>query len=286
MSTNHAERARHFHRLHDSGQLLVLPNVWDAASARIVEEAGAKAIATTSAGIAWSLGHADGEQLPLQELIAACRRIGRVVAAPLSVDIERGYGQTPADVAAVVGALLEFGVVGVNIEDGVDTGASTLTPASVLGERIAAIRTTAERVGVNLFINARTNTYFVPNDDARARIEETVRRAGVYVEAGADGVFVPGITRLDEIAEIAERIPRPLNVYAGFAGVPPTAELMRAGVRRVSLGCGPLQAVMAQTRRIAREALDQGSYKTMTDHMLPAGEANQLFRHVDLAGQP
>jgi 2-methylisocitrate lyase-like PEP mutase family enzyme len=279
MTMNLAENARRFHRLHDGGELLVLPNAWDAASARLIEQAGAHAIATTSAGMAWSLGYADGERLPLDELLAACARIYRVVSVPVSVDIERGYAQTPEQVGAVAAALIDLGVVGVNIEDGTLPGSAVLTAPAVLGDRIAAIRSVAERAGVPLFINARTDTYFVPNDDPVARVEETVRRARQYVEAGADGIFVPGITDLREMADVASRIGRPLNIYAGFAGVPPIAELRRAGVRRVSLGCGPLQALMAHTRRIAREVLEQGSYAAMTGEMLSAAEANQLFAH-------
>jgi 2-methylisocitrate lyase-like PEP mutase family enzyme len=279
MTMNLAENARRFHRLHDSGELLVLPNAWDAASARVIEQAGARAIATTSAGMAWSLGYADGERLPLDELLAACARICRVVSVPVSVDIERGYAQTTEQVGAVAAALIDLGVVGVNIEDGTVAGSAVLTAPHVLGDRIAAIRSVAERAGVPLFINARTDTYFVPNDDPVARVEETVRRARQYVEAGADGIFVPGITDLREMADVASRIGRPLNIYAGFAGVPPIAELRRAGVRRVSLGCGPLQALMAHTRRIAREVLEQGSYAAMTGEMLSAAEANQLFAH-------
>jgi 2-methylisocitrate lyase-like PEP mutase family enzyme len=280
MSANFADNARAFHHLHDSDRLLVLPNAWDAASARIIEQAGAKAIATTSAGMAWSLGYPDGERLPPDELLAACARISRVVSVPISVDIERGYAQTPAQVAALAGALMELGVVGVNIEDGVVAGSSTLTAAAVLGERIAAIRATAQRAGVPLFVNARTDTYFVPNADPAARVEETVRRARCYTEAGADGIFVPGITDLAEMTAIAQRIALPLNIYAGFPGVPPVSELRHAGVRRVSLGCGPLQSLLAQTRRIAHEVLDRGSYAEMTSEMLSASEVNRLFAHL------
>ncbi|MET0226267.1 MAG: isocitrate lyase/phosphoenolpyruvate mutase family protein [Dokdonella sp.] len=279
MSANLAENARTFHRLHDEGRLLVLPNAWDAASARIIEQAGATAIATTSAGMAWSLGYADGEQLPVDELLAACARIARVVSIPLSVDIERGYARTPAEVADLTGLLIGTGVVGVNIEDGVVAGSSTLTPAAVLSERIAAVRARADRAGLPLFINARTDTYFVPDGDPAGRVEETVRRARQYIEAGADGLFVPGIVELAQMADIAQRIARPLNIYAGFAGVPPIDELRRAGVRRVSLGCGPLQSLLARTRRIAHEVLDQGSYAVMTGDMLSAAAINQLFTH-------
>ncbi|MGH8453117.1 MAG: isocitrate lyase/PEP mutase family protein [Nevskiales bacterium] len=277
MSMEQTARAQRFHQLHSGGRVLVLPNAWDAASARIIEQAGAPAIATTSAGMAWSLGFADGERLPVEELLAACSRICRRVSVPVSVDIERGYGQNPEEVAVVVGALLKLGIVGVNIEDGVIPGTHVLASPSVLGERIAAIRAVAQKHDVRLFINARTDTYFVPNDDPAARLEDTVQRALLYVAAGADGIFVPGLAGLDEIVRIAKRVPRPLNIYAGYAGVPQVAELLRAGVRRVSLGCGPLQAVMALTRRMAQEAIDQGSYTAMTENMLSAAEANSLF---------
>jgi 2-methylisocitrate lyase-like PEP mutase family enzyme len=274
------ERAKAFHRLHAGDGILVLVNAWDAASARIFEQAGSPAIATTSAGMAWSLGYSDGEQVSVRELVEACARICRVVTAPVSVDIERGYGQTPAEVSATVRALLELGVVGVNIEDGVTPGATELVPPGVLTEKISAIRAVAEEAGVRLFINARTDTYFVSTvegDDPVARYEETVRRAQMYIAAGADGIFVPGLASLEEITRMAKVLPRPLNIYAGYAGLPPVDELRRAGVRRVSLGCGPLQTALALAQRIATETLTEGTYTAMTANMLSAREANGLF---------
>jgi 2-methylisocitrate lyase-like PEP mutase family enzyme len=271
------ERAEAFHRLHTDGGILVLVNAWDAASARLFEQAGSPAIATTSAGMAWSLGYPDGEQVSLRELLEACARICRVVTAPVSVDIESGYGQTPAEVSATVRALLELGVVGINIEDGLRPGAKELAPPHTLTEKISAIRAVAEEAGVRLFINARTDTYFASANDPDARYEETVRRAQMYVAAGADGIFVPGLESLEEMARMAQVVPRPLNIYAGYAGLPRVDELRRAGIRRVSLGCGPLQAALALARRIATETLNEGAYAAMTADMLSAKEANSLF---------
>jgi 2-methylisocitrate lyase-like PEP mutase family enzyme len=274
------QRAEAFHRLHAGDGMLVLVNAWDAASARIFEQAGSPAIATTSAGMAWSLGYSDGEQLSAHELVEACARICRVVTAPVSVDIERGYGRTPAEVSATVRALLELGVVGINIEDGLTPGTKELAPPSALTEKISAIRAVAEEAGVRLFINARTDAYFAPTNDPGARYEDTVRRAQMYVAAGADGVFVPGLESLEEMARLAQAVERPLNIYAGYAGLPPVAELRRAGVRRVSLGCGPFQAALALARRIATETLNEGTYTAMTTNMLSASEANSLFTCV------
>src|SRR5262249_665884 len=138
----------------------------------------------------------DGEQLSARELVEACARICRVVTAPVSVDIERGYGRTPAEVSATVRALLELGVVGINIEDGLAPGAKELAPPSVLTEKISAIRAVAEEAGTPLFINARTDAYFALMNDFGACYEEIVRRAQMYVAAGADGVFVPGLQSL------------------------------------------------------------------------------------------
>jgi 2-methylisocitrate lyase-like PEP mutase family enzyme len=177
-----------------------------------------------------------------------------------------------------VRALIELGVVGINIEDGRRSG--KLVPSAVLAQNIAALRALARDTGVDLFINARTDVYFVAWDDGRARYEEAIRRAHEYVKAGADGIFVPGLENLDEIASMARTLARPLNVYAGYEGIPAVDALRRAGVRRVSLGGGPLQALLAHARRIATEALDEGTYAAMTADMLDNGEVNALFAHV------
>jgi 2-methylisocitrate lyase-like PEP mutase family enzyme len=277
MNREQRNRAERLHQLHVGPAPLVLPNVWDVASARIVEQAGAKVIATTSAGMAWALGYADGEQMPAQELLSACRRICRAVNAPVTVDIERGFGASAQDTAVLVNALIEMGVVGINIEDGTDPLTQALADAAVLRERIACIREVARQQGLPLFINARIDTYCAAGVPAQTRLEETLRRALSYIDAGADGIFVPGLADPDEIRHLVSRLSVPLNIYAGYPGAPAVADLQMLGVRRVSLGCGAIQAVLAHLANITTEALVEGRYDTMASHMLSTGQINGLF---------
>ena len=269
------QRTETFHRLHAGPAPLVLVNAWDAVSARIVERAGAKAIATTSAGIAWALGYSDGERVPVSELLAATARICRVADVPVTVDIERGFGDSTQAVCEVVRALIDMGAAGVNIEDGTLPGTRELAPPEILCERIEALR----RLDARFFINARTDTYFVANDDPAARYEDTLRRARLYASAGADGIFVPGMSKLEEIAGLAAAVPLPVNVYAGHTKAPSVAVLAGAGARRISLGCGPLQAALGLLDRIAAEAFDgsDAGFRAMGAGMLSAGEINGLF---------
>jgi 2-methylisocitrate lyase-like PEP mutase family enzyme len=269
-------RAELFHGLHGGSGILILVNAWDAGSARVIEAAGGSAVATTSAGMAWSLGYADGERVPLDEFIAACARICRAVTVPVSVDIERGFGRTTEEVCALVRALIELGVVGVNIEDGIVPGAEQAGSPAALGARIEALRTLTRRMNARLFINARTDTYLVRTSDRKARYEDTVGRAQLYASAGADGIFVPGMD-LQDVAPFARAVSLPLNVYAGGGWAPPAAGLRQAGVRRVSLGCGPLQSAFALLRSVAREAFRDGTSSLMSRSMLGVDEINALF---------
>ena len=268
-------QAERFHELHHDTAVLILVNAWDAGSARVIEQAGAAAVGTSSAAVAWSLGYADGEQLPLHELFAAVARICQAVAVPVSVDIERGFGRTADEVCAVVRRLIELGVVGVNIEDGV------ADPAE-LCQRIVALRALGDEMHVRLFINARTDSYLAGTTDRRACYEDAVCRAQRYASAGADGIFVPGMD-LADVAPFARAVRLPLNVYAGGGWAPPAAGLRQAGVRRVSLGCGPLQSGFALLRRVAREAFTAGTWNIMSQDMLGAAELNALFSP---AGEP
>lgn len=274
------QRADTLHRLHrDQRGPLVLVNAWDPVSARLLERAGASVIATTSAGMAWSLGYSDGEQVPPDEFVAACARICRVLGdeIPFSVDIERGFAHSTKEVCALVRRLIELGVVGVNIEDGVTPETRRLRPPHALCERVAALRALAEQMDVRVFINARTDAYFAAVDDTASRFDEALQRARLYTAAGADGIFVPGLDKPDEIARFADAIDLPLNIYAGYPGVPSVTELAAAGVRRVSLGCGPLQSALGLLSRIADETFALGRYDTMTRGMASAGELNRLF---------
>jgi 2-methylisocitrate lyase-like PEP mutase family enzyme len=243
-----------FRSLHVPGRPLVLPNVWDAASARAVESAGAAAIATSSAALANAAGHPDGEALPRADLVQIVRRIAALVAVPLTVDVEEGYGATPAEAAETVALVAGAGAAGVNVEDGAG-------PSSRLADKIRAIR---GRLGQAVFINARTDVYLkalVPAADALA---ETLARIRLYREAGADGAFVPALADLDAMGTIAGRSGLPLNVMVvpGFPAVP---ALAAAGVARVSVGGSLFHATLSLAQRATEELLGPGTYGSLYD---------------------
>ncbi|MEU8621588.1 isocitrate lyase/phosphoenolpyruvate mutase family protein [Streptomyces sp. NPDC048623] len=268
MITAQQNKALLFRSLHTSARPLALANVWDVASARVVESAGAPAIATTSSGISWSHGLPDGENLSPDRVVDLVARIVAAVDVPVSADIEGGYAPDAAGVAETVARVLDAGAVGVNIEDG------TRDPAE-LRARLTAARAVAERAGVPLFLNARTDTYLFGLGDPATRLKDTLERARGYVDAGADGVFVPGVTDPATLAELAAGIPVPLNVMAG-PGAPAVAELGGLGVARVSLGAGVAQAAYTAVRHAARQFYGTGDYQPLAD-AIPFPELDGLF---------
>jgi 2-methylisocitrate lyase-like PEP mutase family enzyme len=230
----------------------VLLNAWDAGSARVLVDAGASAIATTPEGMAWSLGYAEPRQIPSGEFIAACARICRVVSVPISVDIGAGDGRRIDEICDLVRSLLGLGVVGIEMEDGVEDG--QVVPAEVLCARVAAVRTMATEANARLFINARIDTYVAPQGDRRARYEDTARRARAYAAAGADGIAVPELDLID-VARLVRSVSLPLTVDVADGWGPPSAGLALAGVRRVSLGSGPMQSAFNLLHRVATSAV-------------------------------
>ncbi|SBT67916.1 2-Methylisocitrate lyase, PEP mutase family [Micromonospora sediminicola] len=265
-------RARQFRGLHVPGEPLVLVNSWDAASARIVADAGARAVATTSAGVAWSRGAPDGDALARETAVDVIRRVAAAVRLPVTADIESGYGARPDDVAETVTAVLAAGAVGVNVEDARHDGGGPLRPVDEQCARLAAVRAAADRAGVPLYLNARVDTFL----RGVGGVPETVARADAYLAAGADGVFVPGTVDPQTVAALVAAIPAPLNVLAG-PGAPPVAELARLGVARVSLGSAVAEAAYAVARRAAVEALGDGTYGALAD-ALDYGTINELMR--------
>ncbi|MFJ4953817.1 isocitrate lyase/phosphoenolpyruvate mutase family protein [Streptomyces sp. NPDC088760] len=268
MITAHMDQALLFRSLHDSVRPLALANAWDVGSARVIEAAGAPAIATTSAGVAWSIGRPDGETVPADRVVELIARIVAAVDVPVTADIESGYGRDAPGVAATVARVLEAGAVGVNIEDGT-------RPPAELGARLTAARAAAERVGVPLFLNARTDIYLFGLGDPATRLKDTLERARGYVDAGADGIFVPGVTDPATIAELAAGISVPLNVMAG-PGAPTVAELGALGVARVSLGSGVAQAAYTAARHAAQRLYDTGDFQPLAE-AIPFPELNGLF---------
>jgi 2-methylisocitrate lyase-like PEP mutase family enzyme len=277
------DHATSFRRLHqrDAGGILVLPNAWDAMSARLVEEAGAPAIATTSAGVSWCLGRPDGEGLTRDEMIESVRRIVAAVHVPVTADVEGGYGRgTPNDVAETVRRVIEAGAVGINLEDGMGRGRQVLRETPHQVERLAAAREAAVAEGVDLFINARVDVYLRQVGVEGERFGETVARARAYLAAGADGIFVLGVTDPATIRRLASTIEAPLNILAQ-PGAPTISELRDLGVARASLGPRIVQSVMAHIRRAVTEILDQGTYEALRGG-LPFPEANGLFSRLGL----
>lgn len=242
MQVSQQHKAQDFHDRHRSDEPLVLFNIWDVASARAVAGSSA-AVATSSAAVAAALGYADGEQVPLDTLAALVARITEAVPLPVTVDLEAGYGDTPQEAAVAASRMIAAGAVGINLEDGLHAGKRELVPARQHAAKIAAIRDAAQAAGVNLFINARTDPFLLRAGSPPEWADEAARRAAIYREAGADGIFVPGLTDLVLIARLAGEVAMPLNVMITAPSVVPSA-LGRAGVSRVSLGPWPLLAFM------------------------------------------
>jgi 2-methylisocitrate lyase-like PEP mutase family enzyme len=263
-------------KLHDRSRLLVLPNAWDVASARIFEDAGFPAIATTSAGIAYALGYADRERIPRSEMADAVRRIAEAVRVPVTADVEAGYGRRASDVAETVQAILEAGAAGMNLEDATHEEKRPLFDLDAQVERIQAARKAADRAGIPIVINARIDVFLAPTVPEEQRMDETIRRANAYRDAGADCVFVPGVSDAARIQTLVKGIRGPLNILAGPA-VPPTKELHALGVARLSVGSGAMRAAMGLTRRIAEELRSAGTYLALTEGAIPYAEMNRLL---------
>jgi 2-methylisocitrate lyase-like PEP mutase family enzyme len=259
----------------DKAGVLILPNAWDAGSAAVIAQAGAQAIATTSGGIAWSAGRHDGQGLARAEMIGRVREIVAAVAVPVTADVEGGYGASPQDVALTVEGVIAAGAAGVNIEDSCVPGGPLFEPGEQ-AERIHAARTAATSAGLaGLFINARTDVFLYGIGAAEAQPDDVLARCRAYAEAGADGLFVPGLLDLEAITELARASPLPVNVMAG-PGAPAVAELAAAGVRRVSVGTAITQAAYTLAKRAATELLTTGSYAAL-EGVLDFGTINGLF---------
>ena len=261
-----------FRRLHAGPDVLVLPNAWDAGSARLIESLGARAIATTSAGVAWSRGYPDGDALPVDRLLATAHEIARVVRVPLSVDVEGGYSDDAADVGTLATRIVDAGVVGINIEDG--TGAPDL-----LAAKIEAVRASADRAGVELFVNARCDVYLAGIATGDAAVEEVLRRAALYRRAGCDGLFVPVLTEATAIRAIASGVrPLPLNVML-MPDLPRLDALRELGVRRLSCGAAIAEAALGRARELTESFL-AGNAEHMYTGAADYGEMQELFVHV------
>lgn len=258
-----------FHQLHHDG-LLILTNVADATGARLVEQLGGKAVATSSAAVAWTHGYPDGNTLPLERLISTVESIARVIQVPLSVDIEAGYSDDLGRVAEVIDAVIAAGAVGINIEDGSGT-------PDLLVRKIEVARQVAEKRNVKLFINARTDVYLKGLVPAEDRVAETLHRAALYQAAGANGLFAAGVTSAYEIEAICKGTTLPVNVL-GFACLPSPEELVALGVRRLSAGSGIAEFMYGAMGSLVKSFLASGKLDTHDLKAFTYGEVNGLLK--------
>ncbi len=274
--TTQEVKAAIFQDLHKRQDLFILPNAWDAASARIFERAGFSAIGTTSAGIATSLGYPDGQQIPVREMMDSIRRIVSAVNLPVTADIEAGYSQNIEKILDVVREVLEIGVVGINFEDSTGIKETPISDIPLQVAKIRAIRKMVAAAEKTLVINARIDLFYLGIYDIQRATEETIKRAHAYLDAGADCIFIFGVTDKELLHKLVKSIPGPVNLLAG-AGMPPVAELKLMGVRRLSLGSGPMRATLGTLEQISQELLQDGTYKALTQKAVPYGEVQKLF---------
>jgi 2-methylisocitrate lyase-like PEP mutase family enzyme len=253
------DKAIQFRLLHRGPRALVLPNVWDVASARIVEQAGFPALATTSAGVAFSLGYPDGQRILPEEMIARIGRIALAVKIPLTADVEAGYGPRPEDAARTTREIIQAGAIGMNLEDASGDPDHPLLDLPLAVEKIKAAREAAMQLRVPIVVNARTDVYLLPGGDPAIDYDEARRRLLAYRDAGADCVFAPGLKDPETIGRLVRDLECPVNILAA-SGTPSVPELEKLGVARVSLGSGPMRATLALLRKMAEELKATGTY--------------------------
>ena len=271
-----AEKAEQFRKLHHGPQMLVLANAWDVVSARILEECGHPAIATSSAAVAFSRGYPDGQRIPRDEMLDVVARIARAVRVPVTADLEAGYGTTVKDMAETVKAAIEAGAIAMNLEDVTGDDESSLVHTAVQAEKIRAIHATANSLGVPFVLNARTDIYLMPIGEGTTRLERTVERLRAYRDAGADCVFAPGVSNRDTIAKLVKAVAAPLNVLM-TPQCPSLAELEKMGVARVSAGSGVMRAALRVVRRIGKEMLESRSCETLFAGAIPYADLNGMM---------
>jgi 2-methylisocitrate lyase-like PEP mutase family enzyme len=271
-----AEKAERLRKLHHGPPILALPNAWDVVSARILEELGYPAIATSSAAVAFSLGYPDGQRISRREMLEAVTRIAHAVKIPVTADMESGYGKTPEEIAETTKQLVASGAVGLNFEDITGDDESSHVELSLQVKKIRAIRDTSATLGVPLVINARTDIYLMPIGPATTRFGRTVERLRAYREAGADCLFAPGVCDREIIVKLVKALGAPLNILVS-QGCPSLDDLEKMGVARASAGSSAMRAAMGAFQRVAKDWLARGSYDSLQQVTIPYPELNLMM---------
>lgn len=271
-----AEKAEKLRKLHHGPRILALPNAWDVVSARILEELGHPAIATSSAAVAYSLGYPDGQRISRGEMLATVGRIARAVRVPVTADLESGYGKTAEEIADLTKAMVAAGAVGLNFEDVTGDDESTHVETEIQVKNIRVIRKTSTELGVPVVINARTDIYLMPIGPEATRFERTLERLRAYRDAGADCLFVPGLCDREIITKFVKALGAPLNILAS-TGCPSLNDLEKIGVARVSAGSSAMRAALGAFRQVGKDWLEHGSYDSLTRQTIPYGELNSMM---------
>jgi 2-methylisocitrate lyase-like PEP mutase family enzyme len=272
--TVQAQKATLLKKLHHGCKILALANAWDAISARIVEEIGFPAVATTSAGVAATLGYPDGQRVSRNEMLEVVARVARAVKVPVTADMEAGYGTTPEEMTDTARALIEAGAVGLNLEDVTGDHESSQVGLELQIEKIRAIREAS--ASVPLVINARTDVYLMQIGPAETRFERTVERLRAYAKAGADCVFAPAVKDADTIAKLVKAVEAPLNILL-MPGSPNLNQLEKLGVARASIGSGLMRATLGTARRLARAMYERRDDTALSAEAVPYAEVNRLL---------
>jgi 2-methylisocitrate lyase-like PEP mutase family enzyme len=251
-------KAAAFRAMHRGENTLVLPNAWDAASARVFEDAGFGAIATTSAGIAYTLGYPDGQRISRDEMLAVVQRIAKAVEVPVTADVEAGYGDRPEDAARTARDVVAAGAVGMNLEDATGEPQRPLFDLALQVEKVKAVR---EAMGEAIVLNARTDVYLLQLETPEKRYDTALRRAAAFRDAGGNCVFVPGLQDAETIGRLVKDLGCPVNILGG-PGSLSVPELEKLGVARMSVGSSAMRATLGLVRRLAGELKGSGTYKT------------------------
>jgi 2-methylisocitrate lyase-like PEP mutase family enzyme len=281
VSSVQKEKAELFLKYHHDKEILVLLNSWDIGSSKLIEACGYKAIATTSMGIAASLGYPDCQVIRLPEMIEVITGIINAVNVPVTVDVEAGYGNNLNEIIDSIKKIIATGIVGINIEDSIDLN-PVLIEEMEFCERISAIRALSDSMGFHLVINARTDSFYTSTGSIQEKLSESIRRGNKYRESGADCIFVQPVWEKETIATLIKEINAPINILANptiGAGVTPSiSELQDLGVARVSLGSSLMKATLALIKKVANELSDKGTYNILLDSLTPLPDAALAYK--------
>ena len=281
VSNTQRDKAERFLNSHRDNEVLVLANSWDIGGSKLIEACGFKAVATTSMGIAASLGYPDCQAITFSEMLDAITGIVNGVKVPVTVDIEAGYGNNVDEIVGSVKKVIATGIVGINIEDSIDRN-PVLIDEMEFCERISAIRALSDSLGFHLVINARTDSFYTSSGSLREKLSESIKRGNKYREAGADCIFVQPVWDRETISTLVKEIDAPINILAnpgiGAGLPPPVRELQNLGVARLSLGSSLMKATLALMKKVADELSEKGTYSILLDSLTPLPDAALAYK--------